>query len=223
MEMEARIAEAEQHAIKWRKQAHEANEKFEKTNRRAMELSLKLKAIGESAADSAAKARSREAAWDNDMRVLKVKVTNQHNDARKLKQQLVTVRADAAAAASAAEARLANAVAEKREVETVKEALVARLRKLELEAQQCFVQMEAMQVQMAARDDGLTGGKHRARPVRSIDGALELAMRARVKPHTPKRPNTHVRFVDEDAESPAPEASPPGGSAYELVISQQAT
>jgi chromosome segregation ATPase len=214
MEMEARIAEAEQHATKWRKQAHEAN-------RRAMELSLKLKAIGDSAADSAAKARSREAAWDNDMRVLKVKVANQHNEARKLKQQLATVRADAAAAASAAEARLANAVAERRKVETVNEALVARLRKLEVEAQQCFLQMEAMQ--MAARHDGLMAGKHGAQPVRSIDGALELAMRARVKPLTPKRPNTHVRFVDEDAESPAPEATPPGGRAYELVISQQPT
>jgi hypothetical protein len=178
-----------------------------------MELSSKLKASADRAAESAARARSREAAWDNDMRVLKVKVANQHTDARKLKQQLATVRADAAAAAGAAEDRLASAVAERREVETVKAALVARLRKLEIEAQQCFVQMEAMQLQAAAaRDDASTGGQHLAQPARSIDGALELAMRARIKPHTPKRhtpkrPNTHVRFVDEDPEST------PGGSA----------
>jgi hypothetical protein len=136
-------------------------------------------------------------------------------------QTLATVTAAAAAAASVAEAKLASAVAERREAETVKAALLTRLRKLETDAHRCFAQMEAMQQQQQQQQQQASQGPpHEAgaeaevdQPpltplARSIDSALKLAMGARAKPHTPKRTNTHVRFEDEGDEG-----------AYELHLS----
>ena len=129
-------------------------------------------------------------------------------------QTLATVTAAAAAAASVAEAKLASAVAERREAETVKAALLTRLRKLETDAHRCFAQMEAMQQQQQQQQQHEAGAEAEVdhpplTPLaRSIDSALKLAMGARAKPHTPKRTNTHVRFEDEGDEG-----------AYELHLS----